>query len=73
MVHVNRRITASDVSSRRHPSGVIKHIKRHTPEDKRKSSSAFGDTHKCRPPTETHTPPHDDPRTRSETSGEFNS
>ncbi|XP_039659448.1 uncharacterized protein LOC120560723 isoform X4 [Perca fluviatilis] len=43
-------------------SGVNKHTKSHTPEDKVKPTSACSHTHKCLPSTETHTHLHDDPR-----------
>lgn len=49
------------VSCRPPSSGVNKHTKRHTPEDKVKPTSACSHTHKCLPSTETHTSLHDDP------------
>lgn len=60
------------VSCRPQSSGIIQHAKRNTPEDKVKPTSAYGDTHKYLPPTETHTPPHNDTRPMAPASGEFN-
>ncbi|XP_045891694.1 F-box/LRR-repeat protein 20-like [Micropterus dolomieu] len=58
-----------EIFQRPQSSGVIKHTKRYTPEDKVKPTSAFRDTHKCLKPAETHTPLHDDPGRTSPASG----
>ncbi|XP_036955037.1 uncharacterized protein LOC119020064 isoform X2 [Acanthopagrus latus] len=52
-------IANKEISQRPRPSGVIKHTKRLTPEDKVETTSACSDTHKYRPPTRTRTALHE--------------